>query len=143
MTENEIARQVVDAAYKIHYAYGPGLLELPYAKMMAVELRKRGLVVEREVPIPLIYEGERIDESFKADMIVNRKVILEFKATENMHAVFKRQLNTYLKVTNLRLGLVLNFGMDKIKDGIVRIINGQLEDSVPQAPQEVSYDLTD
>jgi len=139
MTENEISKQVVDAAYKIHYRFGPGLLETPYEMMMDRELKKRGLEIQRQIPIPLIYEGELIDESFRADMIVNRKLILEFKATEKMHSVYKRQLNTYLKVTNLKLGLVINFGMDKIKDGIIRMINGQLEDE-PKSQAEEELD---
>lgn len=128
MKENEISRHVVDAAYKIHYKYGPGLLELPYKRMMAVELKKRGLEVDWEVPISLMYEGELIEDSFRADMIINGLVILEFKASESMHSVYKRQLLTYLKVTNLKLGLVINFGMEKIKDGIIRLINGRLDD---------------
>lgn len=127
MKENEISGQVVDAAFKIHYKYGPGLLELPYEKMPARELTKRGLRVQRQVPIPLEYEGEIIDESFRADIIVNEKVLLEIKATENMHSVYRRQLNTYLKVTGLQLGLVINFGTERIKDGIIRMINGKLE----------------
>ena len=84
----------------------------------------------------MIYEGELIDESFRADMIVNQKLILELKATEKMPPVYKRQLNTYLKVTNLKLGLVINFGMDKIKDGIIRMINGRLEDEPKNKTEE-------
>lgn len=136
MKENEISRHVVDAAYKIHTRYGPGLLELPYKRMMAVELKKRGLGVDWEVPISLVYEGELIEESFRADMIVNGLVLLEFKASENMHTVYKRQLQTYLKVTNLKLGLVINFGMDKIKDGIVRLLNGRLDDENDADPPD-------
>lgn len=128
MNENEISKHVVDVAFGIHKKYGPGLLESPYKTMAANRLRKRDLEVRREVPIPLIDEGELIEESFKADMIVNNKVILEFKATEKMLPVYKRQLLTYLKVTNLKLGLVLNFGMETMKDGIIRMINGQIDD---------------
>lgn len=127
MTENEISKQVVDAAYKIHTKYGPGLVETVYEWMMERELRKRGLAIQRQVPIPLEYEGEIFAEAFKADMIVEQKLIIEYKAVEKMHPVFKRQLHTYLKVSGLRLGLSMNFGMATLKEGIERIINGQLE----------------
>lgn len=103
---------------------------------MARELRKRGLEVRREVPIPLVYEGELIEESFSADMIVNEKLILEFKATEKMHPVYRRQLQTYLRITELKLGLVLNFGMETMKEGIIRIINGKLDDENASDPKE-------
>ncbi len=142
MLENEISGQVVDAAFKIHYKYGPGLLELPYEKMLARELTKRGFKVQRQVPIPLEYDGEMIDESFRADMIVNEKVLLEIKATENMHSVYQRQLNTYLKVTGLKLGLVINFGMGKVKDGIIRMVNGKLENG-PDILNEIFHPVED
>lgn len=143
MTENEISRHVVDVSYKIHKQYGPGLLENPYKIMAANRLIKRGLEVRREVPIPLIDEGILIDESFRADMIVNGKVILEFKATEKMHPVYRRQLRTYLKVTNLKLGLVLNFGMETMKEGIIRMINGQLEEPDQNMEENNAFDPLD
>lgn len=143
MHENQISGQVVDAAYKIHKEYGPGLLETPYKAMLARALRKRGLDVRREVPIPLIYEGELIDESFRADMIINNKVILEYKASEKMHPVYKRQLNTYLKITKLKVGLVLNFGMETMKEGIIRMINGQLDEQEELVDPEDLPDVTD
>jgi GxxExxY protein len=123
MTENEIADIVVPSAVSVHKSFGPGLLESVYEVILAKELRKRGLEVARQVIIPLEYEGERIDMAFRADIIVENKVILELKAVEKNAAVHKRQLLTYLKLTGLKLGFVLNFGMDRMIDGIERVAN--------------------
>jgi GxxExxY protein len=127
MTENEIARQVVDAAYKIHTRFGPGLLESAYQAMLAHELRQRGLQVECEQPIPLIYDGIELKVGFRADMIVEGRVIVELKSVEALVPVHKKQLITYLKLADKRLGLLINFGSAYIKDGIVRLVNGLKE----------------
>ena len=124
MTENEIAAQIVDAAYQIHVKLGPGLFESVYEVVLAHELKKRGLQVERQVPIAIEYEEIKFDEGFRADVIVENKVIIELKSIESLGNVHKKQLLTYLKLTNMKLGLLINFGESLIKDGIVRIVNG-------------------
>ena len=127
MTENQIANEVVDAAVKIHSELGPGLLESVYDVVLASELDRRGLRVERQVPIPIEYQGLRIDEGFRADIIVDGKVILELKSVEQLAKVHHKQLFTYLKLADKRLGLLLNFGAELMKDGIKRIANGMEE----------------
>ena len=127
MTENEIAKLVVDAAYKVHTGLGPGLYEIVYEVTLAHELKKRGLAVERQVPIPIEYDSIKFDEGFKADVIVEDKVILELKSVEQLTKAHKKQLLTYLRLADKRLGLLINFGEALIKDGIVRIVNGLVE----------------
>ena len=124
MTENEIAKIIVDVAFKIHTQYGPGLLESAYQALMVYELRKRGLLVEAEKPIPLHHEGIVIDVAYRADLIVEDKVIVELKSVEEVAKVHKKQLKTYLKLADKRLGLLINFGAELIKDGISRVANG-------------------
>jgi GxxExxY protein len=123
MTENEISRHVVDAAYRIHSHIGPGLLESAYEAMLTYELRKRELLVVRQKEIPIIYDGVELEVGFRADLIVNNKVILELKSIEHLLPVHKKQLLTYLRLADMRLGLLLNFGEALIKDGIHRIVN--------------------
>ena len=123
MTENEIASQVVDVAYKIHLKFGPGLLESVYEALLAHELRKRGLRVETQKPIPIVYEDVRLEVGFRADLIVEDKVIIELKSVEAVAPVHKKQLLTYLRLTDKRLGLLINFGENLIKDGITRVAN--------------------
>jgi GxxExxY protein len=127
VTENEIATQVVDCAYKVHTTLGPGLLESVYEIVLAHELRKCGLPVERQVPIPIRYDGIQFDEGFRSDIMVADKVILEIKSVEKSAAVHKKQLLTYLRLADKRLGLLINFGEDLIKDGIRRVVNGLQE----------------
>ena len=124
MNENQIAKEVVDAAVKIHTKLGLGLLESVYEAVLARELERRGLRVERQVPIPIEYEGLKFDEGFRADIIVEGKVILELKSVEQLAKVHYKQLSTYLKLADKRLGLLLNFGVDLMKEGIKRIANG-------------------
>lgn len=124
MTENEIASIVVDVAYKIHTTIGPGLLESAYEAIFAYELRKRGLQVQRQVSVPIVYEEVNLDEGFRADLIVENLVIIELKAIEHVVPVHKKQLLTYLKLTGKKLGLLINFNEEKIKDGISRVVNG-------------------
>ena len=123
MHENEIARIVVDVCYQIHRKLGPGLLESVYVVLLLHELRKRGLQVEREVPIPILWDGIRIDVAFRADLIVNDKLIIEVKSVEKIAPVHPKQLLTYLRLADLRLGLLVNFGEKLIKDGIERVVN--------------------
>lgn len=124
MTENEIASIVVDIAYKIHTTIRPGLLESADEAIFAYELRKRGLQVQRQVSVPIVYEEVNLNEGFRADLIVENLVIIELKAIEHVVPVHKKQLLTYLKLTGKKLGLLINFNEDKIKDGISRVVDG-------------------
>jgi GxxExxY protein len=124
MHENEISREIVDAAYKIHRKLGPGLFESAYERVMRYELEKRGLIVVTQHPVPVIYESVHIDEAFRADLIVQEKVIVELKSVEAIAAIHRRQLLTHLRLSELRLGLLVNFNVDLIKNGITRIANG-------------------
>ena len=123
MTENEIARLVVDAAYHVHTRLGPGLLESVYEAVLAYELKKRGLRVQCQVPIPIEYDGLRFDVGFRADLLVEDLVMVELKSVQAEHPVHKKQTLTYIKLANKRLGLRVNFGAPLIKDGITRLAN--------------------
>jgi GxxExxY protein len=123
MTENEISRIIVDVCYKIHTKLGPGLLESVYEAVLNHELTKKGLKVERQKPIPVIWEGIHLDIGFRSDLIVEEKVIIEIKSVEQLSNVHPKQLLTYLKVTDLKLGLLINFNEVLIKNGIKRIVN--------------------
>jgi GxxExxY protein len=123
MVENEISGVVVDAAYKVHTKLGPGLLESVYESVMDFELRRRKLRVDRQVVIPVFYEGVRLDEGFRADLIVENQVIIELKSVETIHPVHKKQLLTYLRLADKRVGLLINFNVTLIKDGISRVVN--------------------
>ena len=124
MTENEIAKIVVDAAFQIHKEMGPGLLESVYEIVLAHVLKKRGLKVERQVPIPIEYDGLKFQEGYRADIVVEGKIIVELKSVENIQPVYKKQLLTYLRLADKRLGLLINFGSELIRDGISRVVNG-------------------
>ncbi|MBA3018760.1 MAG: GxxExxY protein [Proteobacteria bacterium] len=124
MTENEIAKIVVDAAYHVHRRLGPGLLESVYEAVLAYDLKKRGMKVERQVPVAIVFNGIKFDEGFRADLIVEDKVIVELKSVENIVPVHKKQLLTYLRLSDKRLGLLINFGSELIRDGISRVVNG-------------------
>ena len=123
MDENSIAKIIVNAAYKIHTDLGPGLLESVYERIIFNELQKQKLMVERQKAIPITYDNIIIKEAFRADVIVEKKVIIELKSVEEISNVHKKQLLTYLRLTNLKLGLLINFGSVLIKDGIFRIVN--------------------
>jgi GxxExxY protein len=118
-----VAKHVVDAAYKVHFKTGPGLLESVYVALLCVDLARRGLKVLRQVKVPLIYDGVEVPCDFRIDLLVEDLVIVEVKAVQELHPVFKSQLKTYLKLTGLRLGLLINFNVQFIKDGITRVIN--------------------
>ena len=124
MTENEIAKQIVDAAYKVHTTLGPGLFESVYETVMAQELANRGLKVVRQQPIPVVWEDIHLEAGFRADLIVEDKVIVEIKSVEVLAPVHMKQVLTYLRLAGKRLGLLINFNTELIKDGIVRIVNG-------------------
>ncbi len=124
MTENEIGTIVVESAIAIHRELGPGLLENVYEIVLAHELKVRNLNIERQVPVPIIYKGIRFDEGFRADMIVDRKILLELKSVEQTNRAHKKQVQTYLRLTGYKLGYLLNFGEALMKDGITRCVNG-------------------
>ncbi|MDZ7828669.1 MAG: GxxExxY protein [Halofilum sp. (in: g-proteobacteria)] len=123
MNENEIGCLVVDSAIALHRELGPGLLESVYEVTLREELRARGMEVERQVPIALVYRGIRFDEGFRLDLRVASKVILEIKSVEKIVDSHKKQLLTYLKMTECKLGYLLNFGEPLMKNGIVRVVN--------------------
>jgi len=123
MTENEISRVIVDVAYKIHVALGPGLLESVYESVLEFELKKRGLDVKKQVAIPVIYETIHLEAGFRADLIVNNKVIIEVKSVEMVSPVHHKQLRTYLRLADKKLGILINFNVELIKDGMRRVVN--------------------
>jgi GxxExxY protein len=129
MSENEIAKKILDSAFTIHTKLGPGLLESVYEVVLAHELKKSGLVVERQKPMPIIYDGKRFDEAYRADLLINSKVVVELKSVEALTPVHAKQVLTQLRMSNLKLGLLINFGEAHLKNGIKRLINGQLEES--------------
>lgn len=131
MEENEIAKAVVQAAFEIHTELGPGLLESVYEVLLWDLLKRRGFAVERQRSIPIVFRGMRFDEGFRADLIVNEKVLVEMKSVEALANLHKKQVLTYLRLTGLRLGLLINFNCALIKDGIKRVANG-----LPDAPPE-------
>jgi iron complex transport system substrate-binding protein len=120
---NDISGQIVDAAVQVHIKLGPGLLESVYERVLVHELRKRGLTVEHQVPVPIVYDDIHFEEGFRADLIVEKSVIVELKSVETMAPVHSKQLLTYLKLMDFRLGLLINFGAPLLKDGIKRIAN--------------------
>jgi len=128
MTENAIAKEIVDAAFRIHTTLGPGLLESVDQTVLAYELGRRGLRAVSQQAIPVVYDGIRIDTGFRADLVVEDKVIVEIKSVESLAPVHKKQLLTYLRLADKRLGLLINFHVALIKDGITRIVNGLEED---------------
>ena len=128
MTENEIAKQILDAAFRVHTKLGPGLLESVYEVIMAYELKNRGLSAERQKAMPIMYDDIRFDEAFRSDIVVNGKVIAELKFVEALLPVHAKQVLTQLRLSGLKLGLLVNFGEAHLKNGIKRIINGQLDE---------------
>ncbi len=124
MDENDISKIIVDAAIEVHRTLGgPGLLESVYQEALAWEMCQRGLQVEREKIVPIIYKGQELGAPLRLDLLVNQKVIIECKATINYNAIFETQVLTYLRLTGLKLGLVINFGEKLVKNGIHRVVN--------------------
>ena len=124
MTENELSKIIVDVSYKIHKRLGPGLLESVYETILFHELSKKGLKIERQKPIPIIWDGIYLDIGFRSDLIVENKVIIEIKSVEHISNVHLKQLLTYIRITDLKLGLLINFNEALIKNGIKRVANG-------------------
>jgi GxxExxY protein len=123
-SENDLGTIIVDCAFKVHSQLGPGLLESVYEIALVHELTKRSIHGRRQVPIPVVYDEIKFDHGFRADLIVENLIIVEVKSVEDLHPVHKKQLLTYLKLTDRRLGFLINFGEALIKDGITRIVNG-------------------
>ena len=124
MRENEIARKVVDAAYRVHTKLGPGLLESVYEVVLTHEIKQRGLSATRQKSIPVKYDDMVFNEGFRADIVVEDSVIIELKSVEATAPVHKKQLLTYLRLADKKLGLLINFGAPLIKHGISRVVNG-------------------
>jgi GxxExxY protein len=123
MTENEIAKIIVDASLEVHRELGPGLLESVYENCLCYELRQRGLNVIQQQPLPVIYKEVKMDMGFRLDLWVENKVVIEVKAAEALNDVHMAQILTYLKLTNNKLGLLINFNVPLIKQGIRRVVN--------------------
>ena len=130
MNENELSRIIVNSCFKIHNEIGAGLFESVYEEILCFELDKNGLLFERQKEVPVIYENVKMDIGFRADIIVENKVILEIKSVETLAPVHYKQLLTYLKLTDLKLGLLVNFNVNLIKDGIKRVVNNLKEAKV-------------
>lgn len=124
MHENQIGDEVIDAAFAVHSRFGPGLLESFYEAALCAELIRRGLVVQRQLPIEVDYHGQPLGLAFRADIVVNDKVLLELKSVETLKDVHKKQTLTYLRLGDWRLGYLMNFNEPRLKDGVTRIVNG-------------------
>jgi GxxExxY protein len=124
VTEEEVAKAVLDAAFKVHTALGPGLLESVYESALSIELSRQSVEVERQKPIPVSYDGVPLEIGFCADLIVNGMVLVEVKSVEAILPVHKKATNSYLRLIPLKLGLLINFNEAHLKDGVVRIVNG-------------------
>jgi GxxExxY protein len=123
VTENDLSKAIVHAAFTIHNQLGPGLLESVYEEIMYFELSKKGLSIARQKPVPVIWDTLKMELGFRADLVVENKVIIELKSVEAIAPVHYKQLLTYLKLTRLKLGILINFNENLIKNGIVRIAN--------------------
>jgi GxxExxY protein len=127
MNENKIASEVLNAAFAVHSALGPWLFETVYEAVLAYELTRRGLAARRQVPVPITHEGMQFEEGFRADLIAGDGVIVELKSVEKLAPVHAKQLLTQLRLSGHRLGLLINFGEEHLKDGIRRVVNGLVD----------------
>jgi len=123
MTENELSKIIVNTCYEIHVALGPGLFESVYEEILTYELTQKGLQLKRQKPIPVIWNDIKLDQGFRADLIVEDKLLIEIKSIETIAPVHYKQVLTYLKLTSIKLGLLINFNEVKIKNGITRLVN--------------------
>lgn len=124
MELNRVGDIILDGAFKVHSQLGPGLLESAYQACLLHELQSRDLVVKREVPVPIAYDGLKLDVGFRVDLLVNDKVVVELKAVDKLLPIHMAQVLTYLKLTGCRLGYLLNFNVVHLRDGIKRVVNG-------------------
>lgn len=120
---NRLSEEIIGADIEVHSILGPGLLEKTYQEALMAELKLRDIKCEKEVKIPIIYKGETLDSDYRADIIVDDKIILELKATEQDNPLFYKQLYTYLKLSNMRLGLLINFNRERLVKGLKRVVN--------------------
>ena len=127
MKENEISKIIVDCALKVHKSLGPGLLESSYEECLFYELKKSGLKVEKQKPLPLVYEEVKLEIGYRVDLVVENKVIIEVKSVDALNDVFLAQVLTYLKLSGCQLGLLINFNTNLIKNGIKRVVNNLKE----------------
>ncbi len=123
MEINEITGEIIDAAMKVHRALGPGLLESAYEACLVYELRKRGLYVECQVPLPIFYEEVRLEAGYRMDLVVEHVVLVELKSVDIIAPIYKAQVLSYLKLSSLKVGLLINFNVELLKDGITRMAN--------------------
>jgi GxxExxY protein len=123
MTENEITYAIRGAAFEVHTAFGPGLFESLYEAALAAKLRQQGLDVMTQVSLPVDYAGVRLEAGYRVDMLVNRRVIVELKSTDGITDLFRKQLLTYLRLSGCKVGLLINFNVSHLRDGIERIVN--------------------
>lgn len=156
LSEEEIGKMVLDSAFKVHTALGPGLLESVYEAALAIELLKHGLGVERQKPIPVFYEGQLLDTGFRADLLVERKVLVELKSVETVISLFKKTTTNYVRLIPVKLGFLINFNEAHLKNGITRVTNGlegkgffksrdhdfEIDLREPSQPSRSSRDLT-
>lgn len=124
MSENEIAKIIVDICYKIHKELGPGLFESVYEEILYYELVEYGFFVERQKSIPVVWKDKKMNLGFRADLIINKKIIIEVKSIETINPIHPKQVLTYIKLTDIKLGLLVNFNEPLIKNGVKRIVNG-------------------
>jgi GxxExxY protein len=124
MTENELSHKIIGIAMEVHSALGPGLLESAYKECLYYKLSKNGLFVEKEKPMPLIFEEVKLDIGYRLDLLIESKVVIEIKSVEALNDVHLAQTLTYLKLGNYKLGLLINFNVARLKDGIKRVVNG-------------------
>lgn len=129
MDENTITADILDTAVKLHRRFGPGMLETVYERLLEAELVRRGHTVERQKSVSFEYEGILLENAFRVDLLVDNLVVVELKAAEQMQPVFAKQVKTYLVAMDLRVGVLLNFGMPTVKEGFVRIVNGYKDSS--------------
>lgn len=127
MSENDISYKIIGCALEVHKALGPGLLESAYQACLFYELNKTALLIEMEKPMPVIYQGVRMDCGYRIDLLVERKVVVEIKSVEALHSVHKAQVLTYMRLGNYKLGLLINFNVVKLTHGIERLIDGVIE----------------
>jgi GxxExxY protein len=124
MEDNELTSLIIECAIKVHKALGPGLLESAYKECLYFELKRNELVVEKEVPLPVIYEDVKLDFGYRLDLIVENRVIIETKSVQDFNDIHMAQVLTYLRLSNIRIGLLMNFNVVRMKDGIKRIVDG-------------------
>ena len=140
---NQISGEIVRAAIAVHRALGPGLLESAYETCLAYELVKRELKVERQKPLPIRYNDVRLDCGYRLDLVVNDSVIVELKAVQSLEPIHEAQLLSYLKLADMRLGLLINFHVRRLRDGVRRIVNNLPETPAPAAPPAVNPETTE